>query len=358
MKVKFTTKIFVINFILAFIGQFSLFASTSLKELNEALLVPYAGETRWDKPSEGFAGLVFTGYQGWFTCEGDGSGKDWVHYGKSYFANGLAAGIEVWPDMEELDEDEKYPTPYKNEDGSTAMLFSSFNAKTVNRHIKWMHEYGIDVAVLQRFGSELRDARDAYIRNKVLDNVRVGANVNKVGWCVMYDLSGLQEGEIESIIYNDWKMLCDRMKIRDDKAYHRVEGRPLICVWGVGFSDGRQYTLNETKKLIEFLKNDPVYGGNTVLLGVPSYWREQDRDASDDPHLHEVILAADIVSPWSVTRYRNIQQLKNYSAEVWKPDMEFLKKFDKKYLPVIFPGFIFYGIRRLKPRRIVLSLYM
>lgn len=322
-------------------------SESSLQASNQALLVPYSGPTRWEENSEGFNGKVFTGYQGWFTCAGDGSGKDWVHYGKLEFAKGLAAGIEVWPDMSELGQDEQYPTPLKNADGSTAKLFSSFNSKTVNRHFAWMKEYGIDVAVLQRFGSDLRDRLDTFIRNKVLDNVRTGANVNGVGWCIMYDLSGLQSGEIERILYSDWKLVCDRLKIRNDKAYHRIGGKPLICVWGVGFSDDRKYTLQETKKFMEFLKNDPVYGGNTVLVGVPSYWRKQDRDATSDPNLHDVILSADIISPWSITRYRNIASLKKYSAEVWKPDLEFANEHGKQYLPVIFPGFSWVNLQQM-----------
>ncbi len=319
----------------------------TVEEQNEALMVPYTGPSEWSEPSQGFAAKVFTGYQGWFTCAGDGSGKDWVHYGHRQFADGSAAGIEVWPDMSELEDDEQYPTPYKYADGTTASLFSSFNAKTVNRHFAWMKDYGIDVAVLQRFLTDLQNPQGVFIRNKVLDNVRRGANRNGVGWCLMYDLSGMGPNTIEKDLLEDWKALCDRMKIREDKAYHRVDGKPLVCIWGVGFSDGRQYSLEEIERIVRFLKDDPVYGGNTVLIGVPSFWRARHRDAVDDPKFDEIIGLADIISPWSVGRYTDTAHLRQFAAKVWAPDLIEAKKSGKKYLPVIFPGFSWVNLQRM-----------
>ena len=56
----------------------------------------------------------------------------------------------------------------------------------------------------------------------------------------------------------------------------------------------------EEGQLVRWLKSD----GCTVMLGVPSFWRSGKRDASDDPLLHDVLRLADIISPWSVGRYR------------------------------------------------------
>ena len=47
--------------------------------------------------------------------------------------------------------------------------------------------------------------------------------------------------------------------------------------------------MEECIKLVDFLKNDPVYGGNAVMLGVPYWWRSLDRDCIGDPRLHELI---------------------------------------------------------------------
>ncbi len=67
----------------------------------------------------------------------------------------------------------------------------------------------------------------------------------------MYDLSGLRAGGTR-VVLDDWKMLVDHMKVgRDpaDKAYMRHAGKPLVAVWGIGFSDGRRYTLEECERL-------------------------------------------------------------------------------------------------------------
>ena len=44
------------------------------------------------------------------------------------------------------------------------------------------------------------------------------------------------------------------------------------------------------------------------MVGVPTYWREGGRDAvtGDDLELlHDILMMADVVSPWTVGRYRN-----------------------------------------------------
>ncbi len=81
-------------------------------------------------------------------------------------------------------------------------------------------------------------------------------------------------------------------------------GKPLVAIWGVGFPD-RSYDIRKigVNRLIDFLKNDPVYGGCSVMLGVPTYFREFNKDCLPDPYLHELIRSADIVLPWMVQRF-------------------------------------------------------
>ncbi len=125
---------------------------------------------------------------------------------------------------------------------------------------------------------------------------------------VMYDLSGLHaKGEDCASVIQDWKELVDELKLTSQGTnqtylYHR--GKPLVAIWGVGFPD-RSYNIRNIgiDKLIDFLKNDPDYGGCAVMLGVPTYFRDLNVDCLPDPYLHELMAKADVVMPWMVQRF-------------------------------------------------------
>ena len=310
---------------------------------------PYSGPHIPGVDTKTLNGKVMCGYQGWFNAEGDGAQSGWRHYGNRKFGPGNCT-IEYWPDLTEFSEDEKFPSPFKHADGSTANLFSSYNKQTVERHFKWMKDYGIDGIFLQRFGVTIRSAKGLRNRNKVTANVQSGANIHGRTWANMYDLSGLKKGQIRSVIMKDWKMLVDKMKILEDKSYLHHNGKPVISIWGVGFGDDRDYKLEECEELIDWLKNDPVYGGLTVMLGVPYFWRELSRDAVQDKKLHDIINKADIISPWSVGRYgagkNTIKASEHLISKTTKQDLAWAKKNSLDYLPVIFPGFSWQNLKK------------
>jgi hypothetical protein len=190
-----------------------------------------------------------------------------------------------------------------------------------------------------------------YHFNRVLANCRAGANRHGRAWAVMYDLSGLGNGETQVVI-DDWRTLVDHMRVghdSNDKAYLRHNGKPVVAVWGIGFNDGRRYTLDECARLIDFLANDPVYGGNTVMIGVPTYWRSLNRDSLNDDKLHEIVRAADIVSPWMVGRFRTLDAVEQIARDVWKPDLDWCAANGLEYLPVVFPGFSWHNMNPRSP---------
>ncbi len=211
-----------------------------------------------------------------------------------------------------------------------------------------MEEYGIDGVFVQRFITEVSGSAGLRQFNTVLSHCREGANLHGRTYAVMYDLSGLGANQIQRVM-DDWKLLVDRMKITRDKAYLHHNGKPVVTVWGLGFNDGRRYTLAEGMELVKFLKDDPAYGGNTVMLGVPTYWRTLRQDTLNDPLLHEVILKADIVSPWTVGRYRDIAGVKNYAERTLAGDVVWCKERKKEYLPVVFPGFSWHNMHPRSP---------
>ena len=292
-----------------------------------------------------FLGKVFCGYQGWFGAEGDGAGAGFDNYWYDKVFKPGTCVIDYWPDMSEADDDEKYPTPFNNEDGSVASVFSAANPKTVDRHFQWMNEYDIDGIFLQRFCWTLKPVTDKrhpvaiHHRNQVLENVLAAARNHNRLWAPMYDLSGIGSGDIDKYLLSDFKRLVDEVKINEGNQRILHQGKPLVAVWGIGFNDGRQYSLDECQKLVDFLKNDPTYGGNAVMLGVPYYWRTQTADTVKDPAFHELLKSADIVSPWSVGRYRDLNQVEGSVLETISADATWCHENGVEYLPVAFPGF-------------------
>jgi hypothetical protein len=314
-----------------------------------AAMRPHKATT--EKPAPRFrtslAGTVTCGYQGWFAAKGDGSGRDWYHYSKRVkFAPGECS-IDLWPDVSELDRDERFATAFRHSDGRVAEVFSSTNRKTVVRHFEWMEQYGIDGVFVQRFAVETIHPRDLRHCNTVLTHCREGANLHKRSYAVMYDLSSLPEGGTE-LVLEDWKLLVDRMKLgrdENDPAYLFHKDRPVVGVWGIGFNDDRAYTLGECERLIEFFKSDPNYGGNTVVVGVPNGWRTGDADSVRDEALTRVLGKADIISPWTVGRYATLPEVEAHALRRWRADMLWCRDHEREYLPVVFPGFSWHNMQ-------------
>jgi hypothetical protein len=315
----------------------------NLQSIAVETLRPYRGPGSAMNGRETLVGKVMCGYQGWFSAEGDGSGRGWNHWTHgATFAPG-SCKIDLWPDVSELTPEERYATAFHHADGRVAEVFSSMNRQTVLRHFKWMKDYGIDGVFVQRFAVELFHERGFRQVNVVLDHCREGANRYGRTYAVMYDLSGLKVGQMQRV-KEDWKLLVDRMQITRDPAYQHHAGKPVLAIWGLGFNDHRDYTFDEGLDLVKFLKSDPKYGGCTVMLGVPAYWRTLNRDSVNDHRLHELVLQADIVSPWTVGRYTNPETAIQYATNVLKADLQWCRERGKELMPVVFPGFSWHNM--------------
>jgi hypothetical protein len=316
---------------------------TNRAEVIARTMRPFGGVSHRGADTHTLTGKVMCGYQGWFAAEGDGAGQGWMHWrGRDGFQPG-SCKIDLWPEVGELDPDERYATPFLHADGRTAEVFSSFNRKTVLRHFQWMKDYGIDGVFVQRFTTQLAHPRALRQVNVVLDHCREGANLQGRAYAVMYDLSGMGAGQMRQVM-DDWRLLAGRMRITKDPAYLHHAGKPVVAVWGFGFNDHRKYTVSEGLELVKFLKDDPECGGCTVMLGVPAHWRTLDMDCVHDKTLHELILKADIVSPWTVGRYTTPVQAAQYATNTLKADLQWCQSRGKEFMPVVFPGFSWHNM--------------
>ena len=303
-------------------------------------LKPYTGPSERGVDVSTLTGKVMCGYQGWFNAEGDGAKLGFRHWTLRDGPPGPGnVKVDLWPDVSELGADERFPTELRLANGKPAEVFSSYRKATVLRHFQWMRDYGIDGVFVQRFIASLRDPNVRRATDTVLASCREGANRQGRAYAVMYDLSGLGPNQIHEVI-DDWRTLRKEMQITGDPAYLRHHGKPLVALWGIGFNDGRKYTPAECRELVEFLKND----GCSVMLGVPTGWRTLDRDSISDPALHEVLKIADVISPWTVGRYRNPAEISQHAETVLKPDIAWCAEHKLDYLPVVFPGFSWFNM--------------
>lgn len=309
---------------------------------------PIAGPLIVDRSS--LAGKLLVGYQGWFRCEGDGSGMGWHHYGStSRFAPGHCT-IDLWPDVSELAPQERFDTLFRHADGSTAQVFSSFHPATVDRHFLWMQQYGIEAAMVQRFITTLRTREQIRSVNTVLAHCRRAAVARGRAWAVMYDLTGIRADEFDRI-REDWQLLHRYLwpDGRKDAAYLHHRGRPVVALWGCGFHD-RPPHLAAWASLVDYFHRDPPGGPCTVILGVPTYWRTLDRDTINDPNLHDVFARCDVLSPWTVGRYSSPEAAQRHWQQVAMADTCWCQQRGIEYLPVVFPGFSWHNLTKLRGR--------
>ena len=294
-------------------------------------------------------GKVLAGYQGWFNTPTDGSNRGWQHYktASGAFEPGEVT-VDFWPDMSEADVDEKYATPFFHKDGSLATVFSSANIKTVNRHFKWMNDYGIDGVFFQQFASNLRSNNPKGRANAlvVFDNIIAGAKANNNRLVsIMYDLSGSNAtGTMVNDIKQHWQEMANKHGVNDNTKEYVLtyQQKPVVAIWGVGFNRTDNYDLDDIAELINYFKND----GCAVLLGVPRSWRTPGQgDAVNNPQLLNVIKSADIVHPWTPGRYSNISGIDSHRSIIIA-DKAWCDAENLLYMPVVFPGFSWQNLKK------------
>lgn len=291
-----------------------------------------------------YKGLIMAGYQGWFNAEGDGADRGWTHYWKRGKFEDGSCTIDYWPEMDEYKV--KYKTKFKFPDGSPTYVFSSYDESTVDLHFKWMKEYGIDGVFMQRFFSVLTQKGRINHNDKVLRSAIKAANKYGIAISLMYDLGSMDDSKYK-LVFEDWKHLVDDLKLTnqgDKTTYLFHNQKPLIALWGIGSSNRESGHIPEIFDIMDFFKNDPVYGGCAVHLGIPSRWRTLGSDTTGDPRLLEVLKQADVIHPWLVGRY-NEKTYEKYRRDHIVKDVDWCKEQGISYAPTVYPGFSWYNLK-------------
>jgi NedA-like, galactose-binding domain len=281
-------------------------------------------------------GKISVGYQGWFACPGDGAPiGGWWHWSRDRFQPPSPGNTTIvsWPDLTELDHG--YPTAYPNlGNGQSARLFSSYDQQTVDTHFRWMREYGIDTAALQRFNPT---GDEGPTRDAMTVKVRGAAEANGRKFYIMYDVTGWTA--MQSEIKTDW--LTKMAAHTASPAYARQNGKPVVCIWGFGFNDpGRPFATGPCLDVINWFKAQGCY----VIGGVPTWWRQGINDSR--PGFLDVYHAFHMLSPWMVGRAASPADLDSYYVNANVGDYADCQAHGIDYQPCVLPGDLSSGHRR------------
>lgn len=282
-------------------------------------------------------GKVMVGYQGWHWCNGDGSSRNrWNHWSDSSTERPgpSSCTIDMYPDMSEYTR--QYNTNFRR-NGLTLNVYSAQDYQTVETHFRWMKEYNIDGAFVQRFLSAVDSGGSTEDNiNAVMQHCKNAAQAHGRAYVLMYDVSGGVASDPENDLVNDLNQ-CVNAGYLNSPNYLRHNGKKLIVVWGMGFNDRNPSNPNDALSIINRLKGM----GYTVMGGVPHTWRTLVAPSRTDSAWLNVYEAYDIISPWTVGTMGNLADVDTAKNTRLDPDIAYINTLNPKpdYLPVGFPGF-------------------
>jgi hypothetical protein len=346
----------------------SLFALTSSCSKGSKPPVPTLPPTKPDtnidltpSPVGDVVGKVIVGYQGWFAAIGDGSPINrywhWAHTWEQQ-PSPTNTAIKSWPDVR--DYTSTFPSSYANlGNGQPANLFSSFTDQTIDTQFKWMKQYGIDGAALQRFNPS---GLEGPVRDAIAAKTKIAAEANGVKFYIMYDVSGWTNMQTE--LKTDW---TNKMSAyTSSSAYAKQNGKPVVCIWGFGFNDtNHSFSAAACLDVIKWFQSKGCY----VIGGVPTNWLKQTSDSR--PEFLNTYKALDMISPWMVGRIGNANQSDGFFVNTNKADQAYCNAHGIDYQPCILPGDLqerqrahgdfmwrqFYNMKRVGAQGIYISMF-
>ncbi|MFD2864906.1 glycoside hydrolase family 71/99-like protein [Mucilaginibacter antarcticus] len=286
---------------------------------------------------------VMFGYQGWHATPNDGSNNGvWRHWFGGRQPEAKNANFDLWPDMREYPADVLEATSMTYPDGSPAKLYSAYKYGAVDLHFKWMMEHDLDGVFQQRFVTDIKGRGGARHFNQVVRNVKQASEKYKRVYCIMYDISGAGPTWKQDLM-KDWMFLVDSLQVTKGSSYLHHKGKPLLSIWGLGFDHTQFATVAQSDSLLDwFHKNAPKKYQATIMGGINDTWQTHTADWK------AVYNKIDIISPWAVGRFGDDKGADKFRDRTVVPDKAYCDAHKIEYLPVIFPGFSWYNLRRTK----------
>lgn len=136
-----------------------------------------------------------------------------------------------------------------------------------------------------------------------------------------------------------WKYLVDTLHITQSPSYLRANGKPLLEIWGFGFTSRHVDPQQAMNTIRWFTLEAPPQYRVTLMGGIPRFWRTLDQDAQSNPAWAAVYRSFDILSPWRAGNYNHQEEARQCIRTVAEGDVAELRVTGQGYMPVIFPGF-------------------
>ncbi len=286
---------------------------------------------------------VMFGYQGWHATPNDGAGNNvWRHWFGRNSPDSAVANFDVWPDMREYPKDVLEETNMTMPNGTKASLYSAYKYGTVDLHFKWLKEHELDGVFQQRFISDIRSGGGKKHFNQVVRNVQKASEKYRRVYCIMYDITGAGPNWKQTLMA-DWKFLVDSFNVTKGSSYLHHDGRPLLAIWGMGFTHNAFATVAQSDSLMDWFNKDAEERYQaTIMGGINDNWLTHSNEWK------AVYDKMDIISPWAVGRYKDDAGADLFKQRAIVPDKAYCDQKKIDYLPVIFPGFSWYNLRRGK----------
>lgn len=274
-------------------------------------------------------GKSVTGYQAWF-------GRGWYHnWGNS--APGRNLFFEMWPSVGDYPSEALWNSAFgKLNNGEPAKLFDSTNADVIDTHFRWMQEYGIDGAAIQRFYGYGDAHRDGF---KYLDYIKEKAEKYDRLFYMMYDMTGTKHRSTEEVlnwVQNDFVNNVEGKGWCSSENYAHADGKPVVCLWGLsGVETDNYLKVDAALALINWFHARGYY----VIVGTPD---NQFSTVTDS--YAEVYASADMLSPWYIGRY-DMNGVGGVLRNNVRRDKAYCEAHDIDFLPTIFPGFSWVNLK-------------
>jgi hypothetical protein len=273
-------------------------------------------------PAGDVVGKITVGYQGWFSCGGDGSPLNWGH-----------TNLETWPDVRQYT-NTYAPVPFYQAgmqqpgftgtlgNGAAAKIFSSYDPLVSDLHCLWMQQSGIDCIALQRFGSYVSSTNLLNFYNGVASHMLTAAQAHGLKAYIMYDCSTADSTKIR----NDWtNVIAGSQHFTALPAYAHQNGKPVVCLYGIQASN--RGPAAGWVSVINWFKARGCY-----VIGSPQH------NFAVDTAYQTAYNACNMIMPWQVGRSTGT----NFQT-IYASDLAYCNAHGIDYQADVHPGSAFYN---------------